>query len=127
MYAESGCTFLQYLQELHAGDATESVAAGDEFAALEIPLDVVPMPECLGDGDVSLRICFLKATHRLVREYDAPTESAVGAVSLDHGDVPRRGGLLGKDCKIETRWTAAHANHPHSAEPRPPGRLLIMV
>src|SRR5258708_20368873 len=103
MYAESGCTFLQYLQELHAGDATESVAAGDEFAALEKHLDVVPMPECLGDGDVSLRICFLKATHRLVREYDAPTESAVGAVAPAPADAPPRGAPPSTDSKKKTR------------------------
>src|SRR6266404_696315 len=112
-HAEAGGTLLEYLKKFHSGNAAKSMSARRQLAIFEINVNVVPVAEGLRNSGVALRIGLPESVHGFIGKHDAPSESTVGLVALDYGDVPRRIGLLRENREIKSSGTAAQANNFH--------------
>ena len=111
------------LQQLHAGDAGEAMAAGGDRPPLEVDVDVVPAGEVVGDLLERFGIGRPEVAERLVREDDPPPERGVRSVALqDHHLVPRIR-LLHQQGEIQPRRSAADHRDLHGVlrAPPPPG------
>src|SRR5215472_2169649 len=93
------------------------MAAGGNLAASEVNVDVVPVAEGAGNLVVAFLVDGFEAIHRLIGKDDAPAESIVRPVALDHRDFPRGIGLPQKDGHVQSRGPAAEANDPHWRAP----------
>src|ERR1700733_3123893 len=89
LYSQARGTLLPYLQDLHARDSAESVSTGCNLPPFEMHINIVPMPECLGDGGVCFGIGVSKTSHGLVREHDSPAKGTIGTITLQPRDIPR--------------------------------------
>ena len=118
MTPKAGRALLEDLQELHARDAAEAVAAGGNALALEMNVDVVPMAEGLRDVAVRFGIGFPEAAHGFVGEDDAPAEGAVGTVAFNDGEVPGRIRFFGEDREVKSGGSATEAGDFHDGRPR---------
>ncbi len=80
---------LQQDEELLASDATEAMAAGDGFRALEVDGNVVPVGEAGADRLGAQGIVGGEVGEGFVRQHHAPAEGVVGAVAFEHRDLVR--------------------------------------
>src|SRR5216683_260695 len=71
---KSGGSALEDLEQLDAGEPSESMAAGGDRPALEVDVDIVPAGEAGGDLPKRLGVGGLEVAEGLVGEDDAPAE-----------------------------------------------------
>jgi hypothetical protein len=82
-----------------------------------VDVDVVPAREMLGDRAEAGLVGRGEVAQRLVGEDDAPPESVVGRVPLEHHDLMARIRLLHEEGEVEPRRPAADDGDLHQRSP----------
>ena len=87
--AKCAGAILKDVQQSFAPDAAEAVAGRSDDRIAIVHRNVVPIDEIVSNELRALRIVGFKVVERFVGEHDAPAESIVRPVTLDHDHVVR--------------------------------------
>ena len=113
LHADFFAARLQDVQQLLAPDADEAMASAAHKLSLEVNVDVVPATELANDGLRRDGVGLAQVAHRRVREHDAPTESVVRPVALDHDDLVARVLQLHQQPEIQAGRATTDADDLH--------------
>src|SRR3954471_14337095 len=104
---------LEDVEQVHARERREAVAAAREHLAAVVDVDLGPAREAPGDLVVGLAVGGLERGQRLVGEHDAEAERVVGRVALVDRHLVRRVELLEQDRQVEPGGPTADDRGPH--------------
>ena len=104
---------MQKLEQGHARQAAEAIAATADLIILVVDRHIVPIGKSVADTLIGLGIMREEFTERVIGEDDTEAESVVIPILLDDLDVPLRFRLLGEKGEIEAAGAAANHLDPH--------------